>query len=201
MAFELDQWKDHVRRLVAEIAADPAQALQRAGTTSLYTLLLGSTMIPVISAYLTEPATTISTLVAFAGGLGANLAANLIQRKYDDQQQTTVVVQEAQDPNLAPAYEFLARQIGVFGLAAEALNRAGQAAVLDRLRDELAQLGKLDLLPANHATANQSGTGSAMGGITSGSSGPTVSGVSSGRDTNIATSLTITNQGSDKPAP
>ncbi|NJO82652.1 MAG: hypothetical protein HC828_07385 [Blastochloris sp.] len=201
MAFDLDQWKASIQHLVDNIVADPERALQRAGTTSLYTLLLGSTMLPVINAYAVDPATTMSALIGLAGGLGANLAANLIQRKYDDQQPTAIVIQEAQDPILAPAYELLAREIGVFAIAAEALTKAGQLTVLDQLRAELSHFGKLNLLPSNNVAAHQAGTGNAIGGISSGSTGPTVSGsVSSGRDTNIATSLTITNVGADKPS-
>jgi hypothetical protein len=202
MAFEIEQWKDEIRHRVAEIAADPTGALQRAGAKSLYGLLLGSTMLPVIAAYTTDPATAMSALIGIAGGLGANLAANLIQRKYDDTEPVVVVVDEAENPNLAPAYEHLARETGVFPMAAEALTRAGQIAVLEQLRAELARLGKLDLLPPTSLTTHQSGTGNAMGGVTSGSSGPTITGpVSSGRDTNIATSLTITNVEPDKPTP
>lgn len=202
MAFEIEQWKDEIRRRVADIATDPAGALQRAGAKSLYTLLLGSTMLPLITAYTTDPATAVSALVGVVGGLGANLAANLIQRKYDDTEPTVIVVDEAERPDMAPVYEQLARATGVFSMAAEAFVRAGQTAVLEQLRAELRELGKLDLLPSASLTASQSGTGNTIGGITSGSSGPTISGsVSSGRDTNIATSLTITNVEPDQPKP
>src|SRR5258706_2295642 len=101
MPFDLASWRAELRALVADFARDPKGALSRAGVNSLYGFLLGSTILPIAAAYAHEPASAISALIGVAGGLGANLIANLAQRKYDAANALAVAAAEAQGGELA----------------------------------------------------------------------------------------------------
>src|SRR5262249_51289435 len=79
MPFDLTTWRADIRALVDDFARDPHGALNRTGVHSLYGFLIGSTILPVAAAYAHEPASAISALIGVAGGLGANLLANLAQ--------------------------------------------------------------------------------------------------------------------------
>jgi formylglycine-generating enzyme required for sulfatase activity len=158
MAFDVATWRDEVRALVADFASDPQDALARAGVTSLYGFLLGSTVLPVVATYAAgDPGNAVVTLTGVVGGLGANLIANLVQKKYDDANVITVTAQEAQSAELAPVYEAMAEKVEVIKIAEEELGKAGQIAVLEQLRAELRQLGKYGQFAHAHIYVEQSG--------------------------------------------
>ena len=142
MPFDLQQWRNDAHQLVADFARDPRGTLRGAGVTSLYGFLLGSTLLPVVAAYATDPGTAIIAASDVVGGVGAGLLTNIMQKRYDDANALALAVQDAQMPELAPAYEAIAKKLNIFPLAEQALAQAGQADVLTELRDELRRLGK-----------------------------------------------------------
>jgi hypothetical protein len=155
MAFDLAAWRAETQQTVADFARDPRAALARAATNTLYSMLLGSTILPVVAAYATEPTAALAALIGVAGGLGSNLVANLIQQKYDGANGLAIATQEAQDAELAPIYQKLAQELQVIPLAERALTDAGQMAVLEQLRTELRELN------AASRTHNQAISGNA----------------------------------------
>lgn len=216
MSFDLTSWRADVRALVADFARDPQGTLSRAGVNSLYGFLLGSTMLPLAAAYAHEPASAISALIGITGSLGANMLANLAQRKYDGANAPSVAATEAQSPELMPVYESIAHALDVVPLAEAALAQAGQADALDQLRAELRRLGRAG--PFAGATVSQTQSGGVnlgvgntigqvgdivagdkvMGDKVAGSKyvteGPRIYGtVHGGRDINIGTHQAITN--------
>jgi hypothetical protein len=157
MPFNLEQWRGEVRRLVADFARDPQGALQRNNVTSVYGFLLGSSIFPVVAAAATDPGNAIVALTGVVGGVGANLVANIIQQKYDAANVISVAAEEAQQDDLAPAYEAIAREVEVIPLAEQALAQAGQTAVLEQLRAELHHLGKTGQFAGASIQVEQSG--------------------------------------------
>ena len=157
MPFDLNQWRDEARQLVADFARDPHGALRGAGVTSLYGFLLGSTLLPVAAAYAADPGSAIVAASGVVGGLGANLIANIVQQRYDAANVLALAAQDAQTPAFAPAYEAIAKQFDIFPLAEQALAQAGQADVLTELRDELRRLGKAGQFSGATITIEQSG--------------------------------------------
>lgn len=140
MPFDLATWRAETQQIVTEMARDPQAALARAGTNTLYGMLLGSTILPIVAAYAADPNGALVALMGVAGGLGANLIANLIQRKYDDANALALATQEAQGGALAPLYKKLAEELEVVPLAERALAEAGQTAALAQLREEIKRL-------------------------------------------------------------
>ena len=140
MPFDPATWRAETQQIVSEIARDPQAALARAGTSTLYGMLLGSTILPIVAAYAADPNGALVALMGVAGGLGANLIANLVQRKYDGANALALATQEAQVGALAPLYTKLAEELGVVPLAERALADAGQTAALAQLREEIRQL-------------------------------------------------------------
>jgi CHAT domain len=229
MPFDLTIWRADVGALAADFARDPRGALARAGVNSIYGFLLGSTILPVAAAYTHDPASAISALISVAGGLGASLIANLAQRKYDAANALAAAAAEAQGAELAPVYEKIAQAVRVIPLAEAALAQAGQADLLEELRDELRRLGKDGQLAGATISQVQSGgvnfgvgnTIGSVGDIVAGdkimgdkvmgdkvagnkyvTEGPRVYGpIHSGRDVNIATEQTIQNRDSLSQGP
>ncbi len=142
MPFDLTAWRAEVRALVADFARDPQGTLRRAGVDSLYGFLLGSTMLPLAAAYAHEPTSAISALIGVTGSLGANLLANLAQRKYDHANALATVATEAQSPELMRVYESIARAIDLVPLAEAALTQASQADALSRAARRAAAAGQ-----------------------------------------------------------
>jgi hypothetical protein len=157
MAFDLALWREEVQQTVNDFARDPKLAMAAAGVNTVYGFLLGSTMLPVVAAYATDPKSTIAALIGVAGSLGANLIANLAQRKYDNVNIITVAAEEAQNTDLASAYEVIAQQVEIFRIAEEALSQARQTDILAQLRDELHQLGLASSLAGATINIHQSG--------------------------------------------
>lgn len=193
MPFDLAQWRDELRQEVARFAYRPAETLERGETSSVYALLLGSTMLPVVAAYPRDPVSTVGVFISVAGSLGASLMTQLVQGKYGEGSVVSTTAREAQSAELAPAYEAIAKQLNVFPLAAEALTGAGQMGVLEQLRAELKQLHKLDQFLDNTAGIQQTGALNIANTTYTGSTGPIVGAVHSGRDTNIAGALSLNN--------
>ncbi|GAB4215511.1 MAG: hypothetical protein OHK0022_55460 [Roseiflexaceae bacterium] len=142
MPFDPDQWRAALRQHLASFARDPQRALADAGVNTLYGFLLGSTVLPLAAAAAHDQAAVIGAVITVAGGLGANLISNLVQKRYDGPDAIQLAAAEAQSSALAPAYEQIATKLQVLPDAAQALEAAGQTAVLAQLRDELARLGK-----------------------------------------------------------
>lgn len=140
MPFDLATWRAETQQIVTDIARDPQAALARAGTNTLYGMLLGSTILPVVATYAADPNGALVALMGVAGGLGANLIANLVQRKYDDANALALATQEAQQGPLAPLYQKLAEELGVVPLAERALADAGQTEALAQLREEIRRM-------------------------------------------------------------
>ena len=156
MPFDLTSWRAETQKIIAEHARDPQAALARAGTNTLYGMLLGSTILPVVAAYANDPNGALVTLMGVAGGLGADLIANLVQRKYDDANVLALTTQEAQNNELAPLYKKLAEELEIVPLAERALADAGQTAALAQLREEIKRMN----VPGR--THNQTITGNAQ---------------------------------------
>jgi hypothetical protein len=140
MGFDLAAWRAETQQIITDFVADPRAALTRAGTDMLYGMLLGSTILPVVAAYATDPKAALAALFGVAGGLGGNLVANLVQQKYDGANALAVATQDAQKAELAPLYQKLAQELQIIPLAEQALADAGQIALLEQLRAELRQL-------------------------------------------------------------
>jgi hypothetical protein len=200
MPFDLTAWRAEVRELIGDFARDPQGALSRAGVHSLYGFLIGSTILPIAAAYAHEPASAISALIGITGSLGANLLANLAQRKYDAANAISIAATEAQSAELALAYETLAQAVEVIPLAEAALAQARQADVLEELRAELRRLGKAGDKVAGDKVAGDKVMGDKVAGDKYVTVGPHFYGPISGdRDLNIGTHQTITNYDYDAP--
>ena len=50
MAFDLQQWKEQVRERLRDFAANPKEALKRAGAETLFGYLVGMTVFPLAQA-------------------------------------------------------------------------------------------------------------------------------------------------------
>jgi len=192
MPFDIMQWQNDVRQHVTQFAKDPKGALARAGTTSVYGFLLGSTMLPVVAAYAVDPKTAIMTLLGIVGGIGGNLVANLAQQKYDRANVIAIAAAEIDDPESAAAYEAIAQAISVIPLADQALRQAEQVVILEQLHEELRQHGKTGLFAGANISVQQSdgvnfGIGTTIGQTGDIMLGDTIAGDKyiSGRDTNI----------------
>jgi hypothetical protein len=159
MAFDLAVWRAETQQIITDFAHDPRAALAGAGTNTFYGMLLGSTILPVVAAYASDPKGALAVLFGVAGGLGGNLVANLVQQKYDTANALAVATQEAQEAALAPLYQKLAEELQVIPLAEQALADAGQTAVLEQLRAELQRLGTAG------RTHNQTISGNAQVGV------------------------------------
>src|SRR5262245_26126930 len=55
MAFDLAVWRAETQQIITDFAHDPRAALARAGTNTLYGMLLGSTLLPLVAAYASDP--------------------------------------------------------------------------------------------------------------------------------------------------
>ena len=139
MPFDLDTWRAQTRQIVEAFASDPISVIARARASTLYGFLLGSTIPPIVAAYTSDPSSVIAVLIDTAGPSGAKLIANLGQHNYAGTNIIAVAVAEAQRPELAPAYEQIAKKLGVIAMAEQALAQANQPAVLAQLRVELGQ--------------------------------------------------------------
>lgn len=159
MAFDLAVWRAETQQIISDFAHDPRAALARAGTNTLYGMLLGSTLLPLVAAYASDPKAALATLFGVVGGLGGNLVANLVQQKYDGANALAVATREAQETELAPVYQKLAQELQVIPLAEQALTNAGQTAMLEQLRAELRRLNT----PSR--THNQTISGNAQVGV------------------------------------
>lgn len=157
MPFDLTTWRGETQQLVADFARDPRGTLARAGVDTLYGFLLGSTLLPVVAAYATDPGNTMVALSGVVGGLGANLIANIVQHRYVGPDAITVITQDAQSAELAPAFEAIAKQVEVIPRAEQALQHAGQLDVLNELRAELLRLGKAGQFAGASINVTQSG--------------------------------------------
>lgn len=140
MAFDLAVWRAESQQIITDFAQDPRAALARAGTNTLYGMLLGSTILPVVAAYTADPKSAMAALLGATGGLGANLIANLVQQKYDGANGLAIATQEAQAAELTPVYGKMAEALQVVPIAERALADAGQITMLEQLRAELRQL-------------------------------------------------------------
>lgn len=157
MPFDLNQWRGEARELMADFARDPRRAMQGAGVTSLYGFLLGSSVLPVVAAYASDPGSAIIAASGVVGSVGAGLLTNIAQKRYDAANALALAAEDAQTPALAPAYETIARQLDIFPLAERALVQAGQTTVLAELRDELRRLGKSGQFSGATISIEQSG--------------------------------------------
>jgi DDE superfamily endonuclease len=158
MPFDLARWRQMVRHDIERFAADPVQALHVAGVASLYGFLLGSAIFPVAVAYSLDPQSALATLMGVIGGVGSNLVANWVQSKYDKVRTYTVAVEESQQPQLAPIYDAIAKEVEIFPLADQALRQAGYSTMIERLHTELQQYGKLDQYLGQPPPFQQTGT-------------------------------------------
>lgn len=159
MAFDLAAWRSETRQLTTDFARNPRAALARAGTNTLYGMLLGCTILPVVAAYAADPKGAMAALIGVAGGLGANLVANLVQQKYEGANALAIATQEAQSADLAPTYQRLAQELQVIPMAEQALEDAGETVVLEQLRAELRRLNR------PYRTHNQTISGNAQVGV------------------------------------
>lgn len=199
MPFDLTRWREIVRHDVERLATDPVLALHEAGVASLYGFLLGSAIFPVAVAYSLDPQSALVTLMSVIGGVGGNLVANWIQSKYDKVRTCAVAVDEAQQPQLAPIYDAIAKQVDIFPLADQALQQAGHPALVERLRAELQQYGKLDQYLGQTLNLQQTGS---LNIAHSTNYGPTVGSVSGNGQTFIATNQVLSNiTNSSLPSP
>src|SRR5262249_54450163 len=116
---------------------------------------------------------------------------------------------EAQSERLAPAYTAIVQALALLQLAEQALDRAGQVRVLEQLRAELLQKHHGEQVRGGMQPGTAPlGTGVTLGHTGQGSaenprtmSGPHVAGtISSGRDTNVASHLTVNNRGPSAPS-
>ncbi|HRC76342.1 MAG TPA: hypothetical protein PLO33_11765 [Kouleothrix sp.] len=137
MPFTIERWRHELRNIIDDIARDPSDALARSGTPTLYPMLLGCTMLPIVAAYDEAPNGVMSALVSLAGGFGVNLIANLIQGKYMPTGTLLITTYEAQSLELGPAYEKIAYGLHVFELAETALLHYSQHTLCTQLRAEL----------------------------------------------------------------
>lgn len=190
MPFDLASWRQMVRQDLERFTADPAQALHEAGVTSLYGFLLSSAIFPVVVAYSLDPQSALATLMGVVGGVGGNLVANWVQSKYDKLRTCAVAVEESQQPQLAPIYDAIAKEIDIFHLANEALLQAGHISVAERLRVELQQYGKLEQYLGKPSRFQQTGS---LNIAHSTNYGPTVGSISGTGQTFIATNQTLSN--------
>lgn len=139
--FTIERWRHDMRQVIADIAAEPQAALARADVQSLHTLLLGSTMVPIVRAYAEAPSGVMVALISLSGGFGVNLIANLMQHTYTSENVLLVASAEAQSYDLGGAYQKMAQGLLVFPLAEAALQQAGQLALWGQLRATLYPAG------------------------------------------------------------
>lgn len=196
MPFDLLQWKLQVHKDVERFARDPLSTLSRAGITSVYGFLLGSTIFPIAIAHATDPSTAIAALVGISSGLRSNLLANWIQTKYDQTQVYSVAVSEAQQPELAPLYDAIAQATNVFPMAIQSLNTEGRLEYVQHLHAELKRYGKLEIYLSKLSDIQQSGSSNIQGSTVSNNRGPVIGSVQSGRDTMMGGNIYI-NYGRD----
>ena len=190
MPFDLARWQEMVRHDIERFAADPVEALHQAGVASLYGFLLGSAIFPVAVAYSLDPQSALTTLLGVVGGVGGNLVANWVQSKYDKVRTCAVAVEESQQPQLAPIYDAIAKQVGIFPLADQTLRQAGHSGIVERLHAELQHYGKLDQYLGQPLTSQQTGI---LNIAHSTNYGPTIGSISGTGPTFIATNQTLSN--------
>lgn len=190
MPFDLARWREMVRHDIELFAADPVQVLHDAGVASLYGFLLGSAVFPVAVAYSLDAQSTLATLMSVIGGVGSNLVANWVQNKHDRVRTYVTAVEESQQPQLAPIYDAIAKQVNIFPLANQALRQAGHSAMVERLLAELQQYGKLDQYLGQQPHFQQAGS---LNVAHSTNYGPTIGSISGTGQTFIATNQTLSN--------
>jgi hypothetical protein len=208
MAFSISQWRDEVQQHFAYFVADPKGSLARAGITSVYGFLLGSTMLPVINAYASDPASTLAVLASVVGSIGGNLLANLAEKRYVSLTPHAILAEDTVRDKYAEEFGAIAKKLDVFPTAEHLLHDAGQIATLEALRKELQQRELLGQFANTHIQVEQSGGVNFGIGNTIGETGDIVHGdknagntylsigpqvqapITSGRDTNIRTNVT-----------
>jgi hypothetical protein len=149
MAFDRNTWRAQTRQIIEELASNPVGVMAQARASTLYSFLLASTIPPIAATYTTDPAAVIAVLIDVAGPSGAKLIANLGQHGYAGRDAIAIAAEESQRPELAPAYDQIAKKLGVIAMAEQALAQANQPTVLAQLRGELRQLDRISSAGVN----------------------------------------------------
>ncbi len=86
MAFDLQQWKEQVRERLRDFAANPKEALKRAGAETLFGYLVGMTVFPLAQAAATgELAPALLTLGGTAGSGASSVTPDWLDSLSKDQ--------------------------------------------------------------------------------------------------------------------
>ena len=140
MAFDLNDWRSQVAARWREWAGDTQAAMARLGVKSAYGLLVASTWLPLLAAYTQDVGPAIAALTGLTAGVGTNLIANIVQRKYD--QQTAAKDIEAlaeRDPQARDELDALIDQLAVVQAAQASLGDSWSA-FLKQLREDLKRI-------------------------------------------------------------
>jgi hypothetical protein len=141
MAFDLQQWKDAIRRRIHEFAQNP----QGAAAGSLFGFLCGMTLFPLAEAIGGKDMfSVLTTLGSIAGSVGGNLIAEQVQRWADrTQEQTTTELDQAinESAELRQALDTILDELEVLRQTRQALSRDNRDWFTATLNEELALFG------------------------------------------------------------
>ena len=134
-------WRQKVQERLARFAASAQVQFQEASPNLLYGFLSAMALWPVAQAVQGGELAALLALGSAAGGVGANLIANQVQRWQDEADAAGQLSQAAQaDPAVREALDAVLAEFDVVRQAQAGLSEADRAWFLETLRREVAQL-------------------------------------------------------------
>jgi hypothetical protein len=145
MAFDLQIWKDKFSAKLIGLNLK-TQAIER---KTLYGLIAASAFAPVVAAVQAgDPSAAVTATLALSGSVGANLLANLLQKKQDAvdaewafADPSELAAQAAADPKLREDIDTMLTKLDAVALARASLPEADRDWFTETLQRELKQLG------------------------------------------------------------
>jgi len=135
-------WRKQVQERLARFAASSRTQFQEIGSNLLYGFLSAMALWPVAQAVQGGELAALLALGSVAGGVGANLIANQVQRWQDETDAAEQLSQAAQtDPAVREALDAVLSKLGVIEQIQAGMSDADRVWFQETLRREVAQLG------------------------------------------------------------